>query len=90
MRKARNTILHETRSIILLLILPITLIFLRILIHLLLPCHRLKKSEVNNTGVTDMTSCCRKRTEVTFDKSPRTQNTIIQNSRNQRKLIYLI
>ena len=35
-----------------------------------------------------MTSFCRKRTEVTFDKSLRTQNTIIQNTRNQRKLIY--
>ena len=39
--------------------------------------------------VTDMTSFCRKQTEVTFDKSLRTQNTIIQNTRNQRKLIYL-
>ena len=40
--------------------------------------------------VTDMTSFCRKRTKVTFDKRLRTENTIIQNTCNQRKLIFLI
>ena len=40
--------------------------------------------------VTDMTSSCRKRTEVIFDTSLTTQITIIQNTRNQRKLIYVI
>ena len=49
-----------------------------------------KSTKILNIDVTDMTSFCRKRTEVTFDKSLRTQNTIIQNTHNQRKLIYLI
>ena len=40
--------------------------------------------------VTDMTSSCRKRTEVVFDTSLTTQITIMQNTRNQKKLIYLI
>ena len=40
--------------------------------------------------VTDIASFCRKRTEVIFDTSLTTQITIIQNTRNQRELIYLI